>query len=195
VSSPGPDHHDRFRELYTRHFDALLAYALRRVSRPEDAADVVADTFLVAWRRRSHLPPGDEARLWLYGVARNMLANQRRGDRRRDRLGEALRVRLAGSSVLLARDPSTAVTEHAAVRDALARLGELDREVLSLTVWEELEPREIAEVLGVSAQAVRTRLSRARARLRDMLGDELAPAGHVGQGSTSRPRLALEEGS
>jgi RNA polymerase sigma-70 factor (ECF subfamily) len=195
VSSPGADHHDRFRELYTRHFDALLAYALRRVSRPEDAADVIADTFLVAWRRRSHLPPGDEARLWLYGVARNMLANQRRGDRRRDRLGEALRLRLAGSSALLARDPSSAVTEHAVVREALSRLGELDREVLSLTVWEELEPREIAEVLGVSAAAVRTRLSRARARLRDLLGDELSPAGHVVQGSASRSRLALEEGS
>jgi RNA polymerase sigma-70 factor (ECF subfamily) len=81
------------------------------------------------------------------------------------------------------------------VRDALARLGELDREVLSLTVWEELEPREIAEVLGVSAAAVRTRLSRARARLRDLLGDELGAAGHVAQGSTSRPRIALEEGS
>jgi RNA polymerase sigma-70 factor (ECF subfamily) len=192
VSSPGSDHHDRFRELYARQFDAVLAYALRRVSRPEDAADVVADTFLVAWRRRSHLPPGDEARLWLYGVARNVLANQRRGDRRRDRLGEALRLRLAGSTPH-ARDPASAVAERATVRDALARLGELDREVLMLTVWEELEPREIADVLGVSAPAVRTRLSRARARLRDLLGDEFASSGHVAVGP--RPRLALEEGS
>ncbi|HEX7717708.1 MAG TPA: sigma factor, partial [Marmoricola sp.] len=51
MSSP-PEQSDRFRELYARHFDALLAYALRRVDRPEDAADVVADTFVVAWRRR-----------------------------------------------------------------------------------------------------------------------------------------------
>ena len=100
MSSPGSDHDERFRDLYTRHFDALLAYAVRRVPRPEDAADVVADTFLVAWRRRSHLPAGDEARLWLYGVARNMLANKRRGDRRRDRLGEALRQRLMASADL-----------------------------------------------------------------------------------------------
>lgn len=195
MSSPGPDHRDRFRDLYTGHFDALLSYALRRVDRPEDAADVVADTFLVAWRRRSHLPAGDEARLWLYGVARNMLANQRRGERRRDRLGEALRARLAASADLWAPDPSSGLTERAVVRAALARLGDLDREVLSLTVWEELEPREIAAVLGVSAQVVRTRLSRARGRLRDLLGDELAPSGHVVQGSTPGPRLALEEGS
>lgn len=195
MSSPGSDHHDRFRELYTRHFDALLAYALRRVSRPEDAADVVADTFLVAWRRRAHLPGGDETRLWLYGVARNMLANHHRGDRRRDRLGEALRERLAASAYLWAvPDPGAAVTSTVAVRDALARLGELDREVLMLTAWEELEPREIAEVLGVSAQAVRTRLSRARARLRELLGDEADLPGHVVQGTASRSRLALEEG-
>lgn len=191
MSSPGSDHADRFRELYTAHFDALLAYALRRVARPEDAADVVSDSFLVAWRRRSHLPAGDEARLWLYGVARNMLANQRRGDRRRDRLGEALRQRLAASADLWAPDPSTELDERAVVRDALACLGELDREVLALTIWEELEPREIAEVLGVSAQAVRTRLSRARARLRDLIGDDTAGTGHV---RGVRPRLIPEEG-
>jgi RNA polymerase sigma-70 factor (ECF subfamily) len=63
-----------------------------------------------------------------------------------------------------------------------------------LTVWEELEPREIAEVLGVTAQAVRTRLSRARARLRQLLGDEPDLAGHVSEGTASRTRLALEEG-
>jgi RNA polymerase sigma factor (sigma-70 family) len=191
VTRPGPDHHDRFRLFYTSHFDSLLAYALRRVAHPEDAADVVADSFMVAWRRRSHLPQGDEGRLWLYGVARNMLANQRRGDRRRDRLGEALRQRLAASVDLWVPDPSVEATERAVVRDALARLGDLDREVLALTVWEELEPREIAEVLGVSAQTVRTRLSRARARLREQIGDDVVLAGHV---RGVRPLLTPEEG-
>ena len=194
MSSP-PEQSDRFRELYARHFDALLAYALRRVDRPEDAADVVADTFVVAWRRRSHLPAGDEARLWLYGVARNTLANHHRGARRRHRLGEALRERLAAAAALQAvPDHATGVAEQVAVREALALLGELDREVLMLTVWEELEPREIADVLDVSATAVRTRLSRARARLRQLLGDDESLAGHVARGTTSRSRLALEEG-
>jgi RNA polymerase sigma-70 factor (ECF subfamily) len=195
VTSPGPPHHDRFRTLYARHFDALLVYALRRVSPPEDAADVVADTFLVAWRRRSHLPQGDEARLWLYGVARNVIANQRRGERRRERLGEALRVRLAASEALRSvPDPAEGVAGQLAVRAALARLGELDREVLMLTAWEGLEPREIAGVLGIGAPAVRTRLTRARARLRRLLGDDEPAAGHVPQATTSRSRLALEEG-
>ena len=61
----------------------VLAYALRRAAGPEDAADVVAETFLIAWRRLSDIPAGAEARLWLYGVARHTLANQRRGERRR----------------------------------------------------------------------------------------------------------------
>ncbi len=76
-------------------------------------------------------------------------------------------------------DPGNDVPERLAVRDALARLGALDREVLTLTVWEGLEPREVAEVLGVNAAAVRTRLSRARARLRELVGDDLDPPGHV----------------
>ena len=76
-------------------------------------------------------------------------------------------------------DPGSEVPSRLAVRAALARLGALDREVLMLTVWEGLEPREAATVLRVSPAAVRTRLSRARARLRDIVGNDLAPPGHV----------------
>jgi RNA polymerase sigma factor (sigma-70 family) len=170
------DHEARFRQLYAEHFDALLAYAVRRVDQPHEAADVVADVFVVAWRRVGGLPPGDEARLWLYGVARKVVFNQRRGRQRRDRLGVRLRHELG---VAVEPDPAGTVAGGIAVRAALSRLGELDREVLTLTAWEGLEPREIAEVLGVSAQTVRTRLSRARARLRDMVGNDLGAAGHV----------------
>lgn len=180
------DEGEQFRLLYTSHFDALLGYALRRVSTPADAADVVSDTFLVAWRRRSHLPREDEARLWLYGVARNMLANQRRGDRRRDRLAERLRERLEHSAHLFQHEP-----DDLGVRDALATLPELDREVLTLSAWEQLEPREIARVLGISAQTARARLSRARRRLRDALGHDPGEVGHVVLVSTE---LTLEEG-
>lgn len=165
----------RFRRVYATTFAPLLAYARRRVTQPEDAADIVAETFLVAWRRVREVPDGDEARLWLYGVARNVLANHQRGGRRRDRLGERLRHRLA----LVPADPGHDVPERLAVRAALARLGDLDREVLTLTVWEELRPREVAAVLGVSPEVVRTRLSRARSRLRHLLGDDGGPPGHV----------------
>src|ERR1700756_2382861 len=81
---------DRFERLYGEHGRALLAYALRRTSDAQDAADVVADVFLVAWRRLDDVPSGDGGRLWLYGVARHALANQQRSERRRERLAERL---------------------------------------------------------------------------------------------------------
>ncbi|HEY3140934.1 MAG TPA: sigma factor, partial [Acidimicrobiales bacterium] len=82
----GSRRREEFEELYRAQVRSLLAYALRRVDHPEQAADVVAETMLVAWRRLDQVPPGDEARLWLFGVARRVLANQRRGSARRDRL-------------------------------------------------------------------------------------------------------------
>ncbi|MGN9812673.1 RNA polymerase sigma factor [Micromonospora sp. BQ11] len=174
--SSGTEHEDRFRRVYAANFAPLLAYATRRVEQPEDAADVVAEAFLVAWRRSRDMPPEEEARLWLYGVARRVLANHHRGGVRRERLGERLRQRLRGA---VAVDPGREVPERLTVQAALARLGELDREVLMLTFWEGLEPREAAAVLRVNPAVVRTRLSRARARLRDLVGDDLGPAGHV----------------
>ncbi|WP_435205879.1 RNA polymerase sigma factor [Micromonospora sp. bgisy143] len=175
MSSGAEYDEDRFRRAYTEDFEALLAYALRRVAQPEDAADVVAETFLVAWRRRRDMPVVGEARLWLYGVARRVLANHHRGGVRRQRLGERLRQQIAVSVV----DPGSEVPERLAVRAALASLGELDREVLMLTVWEGLRPHEVAAVLGVRPAAVRTRLSRARAAVRRLVGGGPGAAGHV----------------
>ncbi|MEV4812202.1 RNA polymerase sigma factor [Micromonospora avicenniae] len=174
--SSGIEHEDRFRRVYAGNFQPLLAYALRRTEQPEDAADVVAETFLVAWRRSYEMPADAEVRLWLYGVARRVLANHHRTGLRRERLGERLRHRLRD---VVAADPGREVPERLAIQAALARLGELDREVLTLTIWEGLEPREVAAVLRVNPAAVRTRLLRARARLRDLIGDDLAPSGHV----------------
>jgi RNA polymerase sigma-70 factor (ECF subfamily) len=192
VTSPGPTLEDRFRQFYAANFDALLAYALRRADHPEDAADVVAESFHVAWRRIREVPAADEARLWLYGVARNVLANHRRGGRRRERLGERLRTHLAER---IAPDHAERVSAGHDVREALSRMGDLDREVLVLSAWEGLEPREIAVVVGASAAAVRTRLTRARSRLRELLGDRVGDvtvlSGHV---SGVRPILTSEEG-
>jgi len=164
----------RYRELYAAHFDRVLGYALRRTSRPEDAADVTAETFLVAWRRLSHVPGGDATRPWLYAVARRQLANQRRGDLRRRRLGDRLRRDLA----TVVPDVSDQVVQDHVVDAAMARLSARDEEVLQLHLWEGLESREIGEVLGLPATVVRPRLSRARARLRDLLGNDPPSAGH-----------------
>ena len=149
----------RFSRLYEENWEDLLAYGLRRAATVEDAADLVAETFLVAWRRLDNVPPGGRTRLWLFGVARKLLANQRRGELRRDRLVDRLRTELAIAAV------SEAAPDRASsVMCALARLEERDREVLLLAGCEELKPAEIATVLGISAVAARTRLHRARRR-------------------------------
>jgi RNA polymerase sigma factor (sigma-70 family) len=162
---------ETYRRLYASHFDAVLGYALRRTDRPEDAADVTAETFLVAWRRLAHVPPGPELRPWLYGVARRVLANQRRGNHRRPALGDRLRLELAAT----VPDTSDDVVQRADVVTAMRRLSARDQEVLELHLWEGLEPREIAEVLGLTTVVVRPRLSRARARLRDLLPHDHEP--------------------
>jgi len=177
---------DTFRALYAASFDSLLGYALRRVEQPEDAADVVAETFLVAWRRMADVPPGDEARLWLYGVARKVLSNHRRSSGRRERLGQRLRSDLAA----VTSDHADRVATHADLLRALRKLSPLDREVLQLSIWEGLEPREIATVLDVSVVVVRTRLSRARSRLRGVLGNDSHQPGH----DTEEPTIAVPRG-
>jgi RNA polymerase sigma-70 factor (ECF subfamily) len=81
----------RFEAVYAANHVSILGYALRRTTSPDDAADILAETFLTAWRRLDELPSGDEARLWLYGVARRVLANFYRGERRRSALADRLR--------------------------------------------------------------------------------------------------------
>jgi RNA polymerase sigma factor (sigma-70 family) len=170
----------RFRALYVTHGPDVLAYALRRVVVAEDAVDVVAETFLVAWRRVLELPPDGEARLWLFGVARRVLANHHRAGSRQDRLGERLRSQLGRRYA--EPDLAEEVVGASAVRQALSRLTELDREVLTLAVWEDLTPREIAAVLDLDAVVVRARLSRARSRMRaetTRADHALSRTGHV----------------
>jgi RNA polymerase sigma factor (sigma-70 family) len=155
----------RFARLYREEGRAILEYALRRVEDREDAADVVAETFLVAWRRIGEVPLGEGARLWLYGVARLTLANLHRAQRRRTRLGarlaETLRTELSAAAA--------PAGEAAEVLRAMGELGEDDRELLLLVSWEGLSPAAAAKVLGVTALAARSRLHRARRRLRKLV--------------------------
>lgn len=176
---------ERFSRLYRAYSRDVLAYALPRAGGPEDAADIVAETFLVAWRRIEDVPAGDEGRLWLYGTARRVLANQRRGERRRGRLS----LRLGSELAAAVAAPPVPGREGAALLRVLARLGEEDREILMLAGWEELKSPQIARVLGISAVAARVRLHRARRRLRAELAaeEEGAPGAPVNE-------LGLEEG-
>ncbi|MEV0165633.1 RNA polymerase sigma factor [Nonomuraea fuscirosea] len=155
------DRRSRFEAVYRQTYEQILGYALRRCDSPEDAADVVAETFAVAWRRADALPPGGEARLWLYGVARNVLANHRRGVARHRLRSVELDTDVAD---LYSSSPEGSV-ELGAIARALRDLPEADRELISLVAWEGLDHGEIAKVLGCSRNAVRIRLYRARKRL------------------------------
>jgi RNA polymerase sigma-70 factor (ECF subfamily) len=134
---------------------------------PADARDVVAETFLVCWRRLQRVPEGRDARLWLYGVARRVLANHDRAERRRARLRGRM------SETVQAAAQGVESTAHGgAVAKAFARLRSGDRELLALVAWEGLGAREIARVIGCSENAARIRLHRARHRFAQELETE-----------------------
>lgn len=148
--------------LYAQYENQISAYAHRR-SPEADASDVVAETFLTAWRKRDDIPAEPKTLPWLYGVCRRVLANQRRSERRRHRLFDRL-----------AQEPSSCespvhLVEVAAsfgdVASAVNALPENDAELLRLTAWEGLGPSEIADSLGIEPTAARQRLFRARQRL------------------------------
>jgi RNA polymerase sigma-70 factor, ECF subfamily len=154
----------QFEELYRAYADRVHAYALRRTT-PSAADDVVAEVFLVVWRRLHKVP--EEPLPWLLGVARRVLANRRRTESRAVALHERL------SEHERPREPAThdpAVDDL--VQRALAGLGERDRELLRLIAWEGLRVNEAAQVLGVRSGTLAVRLHRARQRLAQTLAAE-----------------------
>ena len=165
-----------FELVYRTAGTAVLGYALRRCESREDALDVVAETFTVAWRRRADMPADpDEARPWLFGIARRCLANAARSSTRASRLGQRLAEFLPPGAV---PDPASLherSTDAGAMREALRGLSDDDRELLTLVAWEGLTPARAADVLGLTAGAARVRLHRARARLRAALPDPALP--------------------
>jgi RNA polymerase sigma-70 factor, ECF subfamily len=158
---------ERFRALYVATCDRLVGYATRRTKTAEEAADVVAETFTIAWRRIDELPDGDAAVLWLYGTARRVLANQIRKDRNRDKLVQNLASEIASVMPTVGEPDTDAVVARA----TLARLSDEDREVLMLAAWEGLNSTELARVLDCSVNAARIRLYRARSRLSALLSE------------------------
>jgi RNA polymerase sigma-70 factor (ECF subfamily) len=153
---------DRLEVLFEAHHRTVLAYAARRSPTLTDAEDVVAEVFLVAWRRLEAVPDGDEALPWLLGVARRTIANQRRGLFRRRRLQERL-------ETTVERPLPAAPTGAEPALEALSRLSKSDQELLRLVAWEELSHAEIAAILGISINAAAIRLHRARARFEEAL--------------------------
>ena len=158
MMSPG-----EFDELYREHAGHVLAYCLRRG--PDTAEDALAETFAVAWRRRDAIP--EEPLPWLYGVARRVLANQRRSARRQGAVADRL-----------AAEPRPEGREAEPVLAALAQLRPADRELLLLVAWEGLTHAQVAQALGTTTAACRVRLFRARRRLERLLAGEEPAAVH-----------------
>ena len=166
-----------FEALYAENYARVLGYVARRAPAAV-AADVVADVFLVAWRRLDQVP--DEPLPWLLGVARKTLANERRGGRRRSALLEALTVESAEPGL----SPTPADVQLRAVARAVDQLPERDRDLLRLIAWDGLTTREAASALGISHSACRVRLHRARRRLAQELAldDREESASGIGVG-------------
>ncbi|MFI0446821.1 RNA polymerase sigma factor [Actinomadura sp. 6N118] len=152
---------------YGDYYDDVLSYAARRVDH-ETARDIAAETFLIAWRRRKHIPT-DRPFPWLLHVARNVLANEARGHRRRGRLWGRLRDHSGLGQT--APDVAHGVAEGGRIGAALRSLSPRDREALELVGWEELTAKEAAIVAGCSAKTFSVRLSRARQRLSAALAE------------------------
>lgn len=163
-----------FDELYAENFTDVWSFVRRRVASTADADDVTAEVFTTAWRRFDGLPARQERRLWLFGVARNVVRNHRRSERRRSRL--AARV-IAIDAPRAGGDPAERPTNRMAV--AFDSLAEEDRELLIMRAWDQLAVGDIAIVLQLSPNAVSQRLRRARDRLRDALeSTDSVGAGH-----------------
>ena len=153
----------RYQRLFDRYHGQLYAYCRRRTD-AQTAADSLAETFLVAWRRIDDVPDGDAALGWLYGVARRVLSNEFRRSRRSRRL--VARLRSDGS--VSGPTPEVVVVrqERAGIMlNAVARLRPQDQEVLRLAWWEELPHAEIAGILGCSPNAASHRIHRAARRV------------------------------
>jgi RNA polymerase sigma-70 factor (ECF subfamily) len=149
--------------LFTSHAADVYAFALRRTS-PSAAQDAVSETFLVAWRRLDSVP--ETPKPWLLGVARRVLANQRRADSRQI----ALRTRLASPQPSLtefdaAQLACSATQGDGTVLAALAALTPAERDAITLIAWDGLSPDEAATVLGCSRATFYVRVHRARRRL------------------------------
>ncbi|MFF2045810.1 RNA polymerase sigma factor [Kitasatospora sp. NPDC058170] len=176
-----------FGDLFDEEAGDLYRYAVRVSGDWAVAEDVVQLTFLEAWRLRGKLREGEEdLRPWLFGIAANVLRNTTRAGRRH----RAAMARLPAREVvpdfadeLVGRLDDSA--QLAAARRALTRLRKAEREVFTLCVWAGLDYASAAEALGVPIGTVRSRLSRARTRLRGLAAEELRrgpePGGGGGQ--------------
>lgn len=161
--------HERLESIYDACAHRVYAYAVRHCG-PDDADDVVSETFAAAWRRIEVVP--EAALPWLLVTAGNVIRNRRRADLRRSTLA----TNLAHVHATDTEGVDEVIAERAHLLAALERLSGLEREALLLVAWDGLDSRGAADVARCAPRAFRARLARARARLAAELESALAPA-------------------
>lgn len=191
------DESEAFTALYREHYRSVLGFALRRAV-PDVAKDVVAEVFLVAWRRRDE--PRRAELPWLLAVARNVLRQQSRSGARRAALDNELS-RLNDLTSGVVGDIAAEISERSVVLSALGTLSESDREALMLLAWDGLSPADAAAVIGCPTATFRVRSHRARKRLATALrqmGAEMpmrgGPIGRPGWADDTVRDLDIEGG-
>lgn len=171
----------RFRALFESTYPTLRRYARNRGLSGQDAEDLLAATYEVAWRRLDRVPAGQESVPWLLTVALNHLRNRQRKLGRERKLVE----RLAARELAPPAREAGAI-DWSELRRALDSLSSLDRELVLLVAWDELTPAAAAAVLGLTPGAARTRLHRTRGQLAALLNEaEPTPDAQVVPGTTS----------
>jgi RNA polymerase sigma-70 factor (ECF subfamily) len=150
-----------FTRLVNTHSVAILRYTSRRLSDAGSCDDVVAETFLIAWRRWDDLPLPDRQLPWLYSIAFHVLSNQRRSRDRRDRLHARVAMERASDE-----DTDASGLDTESLLLALGQLRSHDRELLEFVYWERLTYRDIALIMGISENAVGIRINRAKKNLK-----------------------------
>lgn len=144
----------------------ILKYLERRLN-PTDAADALADVMIAAWRRADAIPADPEqSRMWLFGIARNVVANAARSEQRRWKLADRLRTTLSAAGTA-----GASADEGVEVRDAITRLSSEQAELVRLVHWEGFTIAAAGEILGIPASTARTRYQRARADLKEALSE------------------------
>ncbi|WP_223692245.1 RNA polymerase sigma factor [Leifsonia poae] len=167
---------DAFARLFRRHRDRVFRHTLRLANTPSDAEDLVALTFAEVWRKRNRISSDDSSILpWLLVTASNLARNNVRAFRRH----QALLAKMPAPEPIA--DHSSDVLDRlqhddiaARVRESFERLDDRDREILSLCVLEEMSTQQVANLLRVPTGTVKSRLSRARTRLAEIVAIDLS---------------------
>ena len=156
---------DEFAEVYATLRDSIFSFAARRLS-PEQAKDVVSDTFEVVWRKRAECPSNpDEWAAWIVGIARNKVLQEIDRVARKHHDGRFLADQSAGAEGAVIADVADLVTSSAGGRWVWSQLTPTERELLSLAFVQQIDREDAARILGITPTAYATRLTRLRQRI------------------------------